>query len=418
MTSAPDDEPHRGTGQNTGVSGARLSVADGSPVVSRADTRASNPPLAPIRYADSGVDDPDAGYDGTAGLVYEVPAADYPEVVPGYAEPPADEGISILGDIPTTVVPADEAPTADLDAAGYQDVRVAHVEPAGATWNQPVAAPPQAVQASRAVQPRSFGKRLGGLVNGPAADPSGRPRVTIRDLPPDEQMRLWRNRAILMVVVGVLFTIIASWPVGLTVAILAGIADSVYRARTAADIATGGSQASAQKKTRKQLAKMRGAGYLTIDARPIPNSREVIDHLVVGPTGVYAIDSEKWHPRLPVRTWNGKKLYHGPDSKKGRLEHAAWEAKQASEILSAALGTDIQVRPAMAIYGPKIPWNVATIREVDVFTGPALRKYLKMRGRMRSGVQKLTPDQVRKVYDTASRVLPDVAPTMKPTPVG
>ena len=47
---------------------------------------------------------------------------------------------------------------------------------------------------------------------------------------------------------------------------------------------------------------MRRAGYFALDARPIPNSREVIDHLVVGPTGVYAIDSEKWDPSVPIRT--------------------------------------------------------------------------------------------------------------------
>jgi hypothetical protein len=366
------------------------------------------------------VDEP---HDDSVGLIYEAPTAGYPEPAAVYEVPPADfdepadQGLSILGDIPTTLVPSDETPTADLSRVRY-DVPTADVEPVGAAWNQPITQPAQAVPAGSEGHLPSFSQRLGGLVAGPAVDVYGQPRTTIRDLPPDEQMRLWRNRVIIMVVVGVIVTILASWPVGLTIAILAGVADTIYRARTAADMATGGSVLGARKKTRKQLARMRRAGYFSLDARPIPNSRETIDHLVIGPTGVYAIDSEKWHPRLPVRTWNGKKLYHGPDSKKDRLEHAAWEAKQASDILSAALGVEIPVRPAMAVYGPKIPWNVATIREVDVFTGPALRKYLKMRGRMRSGVPRLTREQVRTIYDTASRVLPDVAPSINPAPVG
>ena len=54
---------------------------------------------------------------------------------------------------------------------------------------------------------------------------------------------------------------------------------------------------------------MRRAGYFALDARPIPNSREYIDHLVVGPTGVYAIDSEKWDSKVRTRTLNGKRLY-------------------------------------------------------------------------------------------------------------
>jgi Nuclease-related domain len=252
--------------------------------------------------------------------------------------------------------------------------------------------------------------------------PGGRPpgeteRVGVRDLPPDIQMRIWRWRVLIMIVVGVAFTIIANWAVGLTLAILAGIADTIYRSRTAAHVSTGGSQEGAQRRTRRQLAKMRRAGYLTLDARPIPNSREVIDHLVIGPTGVYAIDSEKWHKNMPIRYRNGKQLWHGPDSKKQRLEHARWEAQQASDVLSAALGTAIVVRPAMAIYGPKVPWNIATIRDVDVFSGPALRKYLKRRARSRQR-PRLSKDQVREIYETAGRVLPDVAPTRTVTPVG
>ena len=162
-----------------------------------------------------------------------------------------------------------------------------------------------------------------------------------------------------------------------------------------------------------------GRGTSRSTRGPSPNSREFIDHLVVGPTGVYAIDSEKWDPKLPIRTWNGKKLYHGPESQKDRLEHAVWEAAQASEILSGALGTEIVVRPALAIYGPKIPWDIATIRNVDVFTGPALRKYLKRRGRMKDGVVRLTREEVRTIYDTASRMLPDVSASSRTyTPVG
>jgi hypothetical protein len=120
---------------------------------------------------------------------------------------------------------------------------------------------------------------------------------------------------------------------------------------------------------------------------------------------------------MPIRTRNGKQLWHGPDSKKQRLEHARWEAQQATDVLSAALGTEIVVRPAMAIYGPRVPWDIATIRDVDVFSGPTLRKYLKRRARSRER-PRLNKEQVREIYGTASRVLPDVTPTRTVTPVG
>ena len=165
---------------------------------------------------------------------------------------------------------------------------------------------------------------------------------------------------------------------------------------------------------------MRREGYFALDARPIPDSREFIDHLVVGPTGVYAIDSEKWDPKLPDQdAGTARSCTTAPSRRRTGSSTRCGRRRQASEILSGALGTEIVVRPALAIYGPKIPWDIATIRNVDVFTGPALRKYLKRRGRMKDGVVRLTREEVRTIYDTASRMLPDVSASSRTyTPVG
>jgi hypothetical protein len=66
---------------------------------------------------------------------------------------------------------------------------------------------------------------------------------------------------------------------------------------------------------------MRSQGYLCLHTCAVPRSREHIDHLVIGPTGVYA----------------------------------ALKALRAGEVLSAAGGTLITVRAALAIYGLKLP---------------------------------------------------------------
>ena len=142
---------------------------------------------------------------------------------------------------------------------------------------------------------------------------------------------------------------------------------------------------------------------------PIPGSEDQIDHLVVGPAGVFAIDSEAWDKHLVVRARNARQLWHGPFSKKDRLEHAQWEAQRAAELLSGAIGKPVAVRPAMAVYGPKIPWDVATIREVDVFSGPRLRKYLRRRARQ-PGVQPLTDEEIERIYTAASEAFPHLSP--------
>ena len=401
VTPAPDADPGEGTKQNAGVNGTRYSVSDREATSRWMAARrsangrqaASPPKAAGVQYADSGVDDVSAEIDEAT------------DVSGGRRR---DDGIAILEGVVTTEVPPDDdgPPTADLDVP----------QP---TWNQQVSRPRPvraAATDSAAAGERTSSGELPVSVTPPAWD-SGQRRIGVRDLPPDVRLRMWRFRAIVVIIVGVVFTIVASWQVGLSLAILAGVIDTVYRSRTAGDIADGGSPAAAQRRTRRQLSRMRRAGYFALNARPIPGSREVIDHLVVGPTGVYAIDSERWHKRVPIRTYNGKQLWHGPEDKKQRLEHAKWEAQQASERLSIAVGFDVPVRAAMAIYGPKIPWGIATIRDVDVFTGTDLGKYLRRRSRMR-GLPRLSKEQVQAIYDAASSVLPDVGPTRTFTPVG
>jgi hypothetical protein len=430
VTPAPDADPLPGGGRNAGVAGTTHAVADNPGADARfpRHDRTASRRLGPIRYAHSGVDDtPGPGPsadddDATGGLVYEAPADD-----PEPAQPP-DDGISIFGNIATTEVTDEDEPAMDFRSFGRPPEPAPPApdpgpaeppQPSGSGWNQQITPAPQPVGSTAESKPRPFKMRIGDLRSS-AAGRDGQPRVAIRDLPPDVQVRFWRTRAIIMIVVGLLFGILTkSWVIGLTLAILAGIVDTLYRSRTAADHVNGASQSGAQRRTRWQLRRMRRAGYFSLDARPIPGSREYIDHLVVGPTGVYAIDSEKWNSKVPVRTANSKILYRGPESQKDRLEHAVWEAGKASEILSEALGNQISVRPALAIYGPRIPWDIATIRGVDVFTGKTLRKYLRRRGRLREGAPpKLTREEVRTIYETAVRMLPDVAPARTAAPVG
>jgi hypothetical protein len=186
--------------------------------------------------------------------------------------------------------------------------------------------------------------------------------------------RAWLWRAVVAAVIVAGFSILGQVLVGLTLAVLVVIADTIIRSRMAL---IRGHRNAARRRTRRQLRRLERAGYHALHGVPIPGSEEQIDHLVIGPAGVFSIDSEAWDRRLPVRTRKGTHLWHGPFSMKHRLDHAQWESEQASARLSAALGTQVTVRPAMAIYGPRIPWDVAIIRDIDVFSGPKLRRYLR-----------------------------------------
>jgi Nuclease-related domain len=278
-------------------------------------------------------------------------------------------------------------------------------------WSPPGAdSGPEQAAAGTADPPKAEWK----LVVTPVGEPAGEPRPpgigerrgNLSHLAANPRMRVWRWRLIVAALVMVGFSLWISWKLGLTLAVVVIIADTIYRSRRGYPGVI--KMTAAQRRTRRQLGKLARAGYRAMHARPIPESEEQIDHLVVGPTGVFAIDSEDWDKKLVVRTKKGTQLWHGPFSKKDRLQHAQWEAQRAAEMLSGEIGKPVSVRPVMAVYGPRIPWDVATIRDVDVFSGPRLRKYLRRRARQ-ADVRPLTDSEIDKIYEAANKAFPHLS---------
>lgn len=231
----------------------------------------------------------------------------------------------------------------------------------------------------------------------------------------DPRLPIWIRRAVVSALVGFAVLIWQDWRWGVTAAALVAIADTIYRSKTMSLIPAAARVSSAQRRTRRRLFLIRPSGYLSVHTRALPGTDSVLDHLVIGPGGVYALDSERWDRRLPVRTAAsdsaaGPVLYHGPFSQKDRLAHARWEAARTAELLSAAVGRDVSVHSAMVIYGPTVPWAVATLRGVDVFSGRNLRKYFRGRNRAArrgsGGPARLSWDEAGEIYNAAQRVLP------------
>jgi hypothetical protein len=220
----------------------------------------------------------------------------------------------------------------------------------------------------------------------------------------DPRMRAWQRRAIIAIIVGVAVGfLLKDWRWGLTFAVLAAIADTIYRSRTVFSGPDGATLTAAQRRTVRQLAKLERKGYRAVHCVRIPNSDDQVDHVVIGPAGVFAIDSVAWDKRTPVRTSSHRQLWHGSANMKDRLEHSRWESEQVAGVLSGALDRPVSVRPALAVYGPKIPWQVATIRDVDTFSGPSLRTYLKDRARKVKGQQRLSRSEIEAI-DKAAHV--------------
>ncbi|MDL4777528.1 MULTISPECIES: nuclease-related domain-containing protein [Thermomonosporaceae] len=245
----------------------------------------------------------------------------------------------------------------------------------------------------------------------PQQTPVERPteQQTYGDMLSDPQIRRWLWRAGAAIVIGLVLTVVFDIRIGITGAVLAIIVDVVRRARKSSSVPAWQKSSAAERRTEKQLRSLERNGYRVLHARAVPRDDEGvsdgrIDHLVIGPSGVYAIDSEKWDKRLPVRTMSHRKLFHGPFNKKDRLDEARWEAEQASEIIGGQVGFEVPVQPSVAIYGPSIPWKVMRVRDVDVYAGNRARSYLRRRPKI------LTETDVQRIFQAAEEALPPKYP--------
>src|SRR5271165_7408047 len=222
------------------------------------------------------------------------PVPDAPAVWPGQVE----DGIAGVEFVPVEAVPVEAVPVEAVPVEAVP-VEVAPAEPESADlalwdWSPYEESVPSDDLADEPVAqdepPRSEWKAVVTPVeevDGAKRTPPGigQYRGNLAHLARHPRMRVWRLRIVVAVLILVAFSILVSWQFGLTLAVIAIIADTIYRSRRPS--AGQGRMTGAQRRTRRQLAKLGRTGYRAIHASAIPGSEDQIDHLVVGPAGVF-----------------------------------------------------------------------------------------------------------------------------------
>lgn len=188
------------------------------------------------------------------------------------------------------------------------------------------------------------------------------------------------------------------WRIGATLGVVAVIAFVVHSSRRRSEVPRWRKPSAAQRRTEAQLKLMKRLGYRVLHARGIPGGNGQIDHFIVGRRGAFAIDSETWDKRLPLHN-KLEKLHHGRFSKNERIDEALEEAREAQRLISEELGRPVNVRAALAIYGPTMPWDHHNLRSVHIIAGTKVRKWL------RTGNDRLTEKEIEEIFRAAERVL-------------
>ncbi|WP_193314485.1 nuclease-related domain-containing protein [Georgenia ruanii] len=128
----------------------------------------------------------------------------------------------------------------------------------------------------------------------------------------------------------------------------------------------------------RELARL-GPRWLVLHAVPVGAADSDIDHVAIGPAGVYTINT-KHHAGQDVAVsealWvSGQRTDH--------LRNSRHEAGRAARLLGAATGRAVVVRPIVAIHGAKRVTIRRRPRDVEVLTVRHLTRWLaKQRPRL------------------------------------
>jgi Nuclease-related domain len=120
--------------------------------------------------------------------------------------------------------------------------------------------------------------------------------------------------------------------------------------------------AAGERRTARLLGPLERHGWAVLHDLAVPGSRANIDHLVIGPGGVFVIDSKQYRGRQLDPTG---RLWHGRYPLAATLQAVSFEADQAALVL-ADPQVVVVVVPIVAIHGAEVPWGKVVIQGVPV----------------------------------------------------
>jgi hypothetical protein len=184
----------------------------------------------------------------------------------------------------------------------------------------------------------------------------------------------WRVGATLCVGTagGVLARLLAarlSLVLGTVAAVAAGWA---LRFRPSPDAVAWRRGAAGERRTARLLGPLQRQGWAVLHDLAVPGSRANIDHLVIGPGGVFVIDSKHYRGRLQFD--GSGRLWHGRYPLAPTLRTVDYEADQAAQVL---VDPGVVVVPIVAVHGAQVPWGKVVMNGVPVVAARRLPSMLR-----------------------------------------
>jgi hypothetical protein len=130
--------------------------------------------------------------------------------------------------------------------------------------------------------------------------------------------------------------------------------------------------AAGERRTARLLGPLERQGWVVLHDLAVPGSRANLDHLAIGPGGVFAVDSKQYRGRLQLDP--SGRLWHGRYPLTPTLRAASFEADQAARVLP---DPGVAVVPVVAVHGAQLPWGKVVMDGVPVVAARRLPRMLR-----------------------------------------
>ncbi|WP_432925332.1 nuclease-related domain-containing protein [Microbispora sp. CA-135349] len=145
---------------------------------------------------------------------------------------------------------------------------------------------------------------------------------------------------------------------------------------------------------------LRRHGYRVMDGRAVPGEAS-IDHLVIGPGGVWIVDNEAWSPDTLIARY-GERLFFdekfGTSVAKGLISAAG----SLAALLTKETGIEVSIAPVLAVHGGKIKARGGVLHGEGLTVAYPRRIARWVRTH---GSAEFTEDQIELLARTAARIL-------------
>jgi len=183
----------------------------------------------------------------------------------------------------------------------------------------------------------------------------------------------WRVAAILGIgaAAGLVSSLLAP-RLGLVVGVLAALAVGWgLRFRPSPDAIAWRRGAAGEQRTARLLGPLERQGWVVLHDLAVPGSRANLDHLVIGPGGVFVVDSKHYRGRLQLNP--SGQLWHGRYPLTAVLRAVSFEADRAAQVLA----DPHVVVPIVAVHGAQVPCGKVVTQGVPVVSARRLPSMLR-----------------------------------------